>query len=54
MDVPGAITPEECMEELELDGIRGKAWHIRYVLIVICLHAQRALCNHSGFVVCIL
>jgi hypothetical protein len=29
MDIPGAITPEECMEELELDTIRGKPWHIR-------------------------
>jgi hypothetical protein len=28
MDVPGALSPEECMEELELEIIRGKAWHI--------------------------
>jgi hypothetical protein len=28
MDIPGAMTPEECMEELELHEIRGKPWHI--------------------------
>jgi hypothetical protein len=29
MDLPGAMTPDECMEELELDSIRDKAWHIK-------------------------
>lgn len=28
MDIPGAMTPEECMEELELEHIRDKPWHI--------------------------
>ena len=28
MDVAGAMTPEECMEELQLDRIRDKPWHI--------------------------
>jgi hypothetical protein len=28
MDVPGALTPEECMDEMDLDTIRDKAWHI--------------------------
>jgi ADP-ribosylation factor-like protein 6 len=28
MDMPGALTPEECMVELELDKIRDKPWHI--------------------------
>ena len=28
MDVSGALTPEECMEELGLDKIRDKPWHI--------------------------
>ena len=28
MDIPGALTPEECMEELQLDKIRDKPWHI--------------------------
>lgn len=27
-DVPGALTPEECTAELELDKIRDKPWHI--------------------------
>lgn len=28
MDIPGAMTDEECMEELELTDIRDKPWHI--------------------------
>ena len=28
MDIPGALTPEECMDEMDLDIIRDKAWHI--------------------------
>ena len=28
MDVAGAMSPEECMVELELDKIRDKPWHI--------------------------
>lgn len=28
MDIAGAMTPEECMEELQLDRIRDKPWHI--------------------------
>jgi hypothetical protein len=32
MDIPGAMTPEECMEELELHEIRGKPWHITYTI----------------------
>jgi hypothetical protein len=28
MDVSGAMAPDECMEMLELDSIRDKAWHI--------------------------
>eukprot|EP00607_Mallomonas_marina_P007903 CAMPEP_0182423986 /NCGR_PEP_ID=MMETSP1167-20130531/10106_1 /TAXON_ID=2988 /ORGANISM="Mallomonas Sp, Strain CCMP3275" /LENGTH=176 /DNA_ID=CAMNT_0024603425 /DNA_START=147 /DNA_END=674 /DNA_ORIENTATION=- len=28
MDVSGAMTPEECMDELQLDRIRDKPWHI--------------------------
>jgi len=28
MDIPGALTPEECMDEMDLDKIRDKAWHI--------------------------
>ena len=28
MDVAGALSPEECMVELELDKIRDKPWHI--------------------------
>lgn len=28
MDIPGALTPEECMDEMDLDTIRDKAWHI--------------------------
>jgi hypothetical protein len=31
MDVPGALTPEECMDEMDLDKIRDKPWHITYV-----------------------
>ena len=39
MDIAGALSPEECMEELELDRIRDKPWHIAYVfakLIFYC------------------
>lgn len=29
MDIPGAMTPEECMEEMDLESvIRDKSWHI--------------------------
>ena len=28
MDIAGACTPEECMDDLELDKIREKPWHI--------------------------
>ena len=28
MDIPGAMTPEECMEDLSLPKIRDKPWHI--------------------------
>eukprot|EP01041_Mallomonas_annulata_P009111 gene9111-18878_t len=28
MDISGAMTPEECMEDLQLDRIRDKPWHI--------------------------
>jgi ADP-ribosylation factor-like protein 6 len=28
MDIPGAMTPEECMEEMELERIKDKPWHI--------------------------
>jgi len=28
MDAPGALSLEECMEELELDKLRDKPWHI--------------------------
>lgn len=28
MDIPGAMTDEECCEELELCDVRDKAWHI--------------------------
>jgi ADP-ribosylation factor-like protein 6 len=28
MDIAGASSPEECMEELQLDRIRDKPWHI--------------------------
>jgi hypothetical protein len=28
MDIAGALSPEECMDELDLDKIRDKAWHI--------------------------
>lgn len=28
MDIAGAMTAEECMEELALDRIKDKAWHI--------------------------
>lgn len=28
MDIPGALSPEESMEHLELDRIRDKPWHI--------------------------
>ena len=31
MDVAGALTPDECMDELELDKIRDKPWHITCV-----------------------
>jgi hypothetical protein len=31
MDIPGALTPEECMDEMDLDKIRDKAWHITLV-----------------------
>jgi hypothetical protein len=31
MDIPGAMTDEECAEELELTDIRDKPWHIVYV-----------------------
>lgn len=31
MDIPGALTPEECMDEMDLDIIRDKAWHITLV-----------------------
>jgi hypothetical protein len=31
MDVAGALSAEECMEEMQLNGIRDKAWHITYV-----------------------
>lgn len=32
MDIPGALTPEECMDEMDLDKIRDKAWHITLVI----------------------
>jgi hypothetical protein len=28
MDIPGAMSAEDCMDELSLDKIRDKAWHI--------------------------
>ena len=28
MDVPSAMPPDECSEGMQLDGIRGRAWHI--------------------------
>lgn len=28
MDVPGAMSPDECVEELRLDKIKSRAWHI--------------------------
>lgn len=30
MDIAGSMTPDECMDELGLDKIRDKAWHITY------------------------
>ncbi len=30
IDIPGALSPEECMDELELDKIKSRAWHITY------------------------
>jgi len=29
MDIPGSMTAEECMMELQLENIRDKAWHIK-------------------------
>jgi hypothetical protein len=29
MDLPGAMTPDECMDELGLDKIRDKPWQIK-------------------------
>lgn len=34
MDLPGAMTPQECMEELALDNIKAKPWRITYVLFL--------------------
>lgn len=31
MDLSNALTPVECMEQLELDKLPGKSWHITYV-----------------------
>jgi ADP-ribosylation factor-like protein 6 len=31
MDLAHALTPVECMEQLELDKLPGKTWHITYV-----------------------
>lgn len=31
MDLSSALTPVECMEQLELDKLAGKSWHITYV-----------------------
>lgn len=31
MDLANALTPVECMEQLELDKLPGKSWHIAYV-----------------------
>lgn len=28
MDLAGAMTADECMDELRLENIRDKAWHI--------------------------
>lgn len=28
MDLAGSMSPEECMEELSLNTIQDKAWHI--------------------------
>ncbi len=28
MDIAGSMTPEECVDEMHLDKIRDKAWHI--------------------------
>jgi hypothetical protein len=36
MDIPGALTPEECMDEMDLDKIRDKAWHITLVYFSLC------------------
>jgi hypothetical protein len=43
MDIPGALTPEECMDEMDLDKIRDKAWHITLVsfIIFLCVMARR-------------
>jgi ADP-ribosylation factor-like protein 6 len=30
MDLANALTPVECMEQLELDKLPGKSWHIAY------------------------
>lgn len=31
MDLANALTPVECMEQLELEKLPGKSWHIAYV-----------------------
>lgn len=32
MDLSNALTPVECMEQLELEKLAGKSWHITYVV----------------------
>jgi hypothetical protein len=34
MDVAGAMTAEECLDELNLDRIRHQAWHITLVFLL--------------------
>lgn len=40
MDIAGAMTAEECMEELGLDRIKDKAWHITLVFFAIFINSQ--------------
>ncbi|RYH29782.1 hypothetical protein EON65_07345 [archaeon] len=39
MDLAGAVSPDECMDELGLDLIRDRAWQIKYAILAIIMQS---------------
>lgn len=48
MDLANVLTPVECMEQLELEKLPGKSWHIAYVSCVSCPSMSRRFLPYAA------